>query len=69
MNAKNIFTNCTDALHLKLFYSYLHSYSLFSYMSIINLNVKNRLNDMICHLTEVQIIHCQYNIDDEDIYS
>jgi hypothetical protein len=27
-------------------YSYLHSYSLFSYMSIINLNVKNRLSDM-----------------------
>jgi hypothetical protein len=26
--------------------SYLHSYSLFSYMSIINLNVKNRLSDM-----------------------
>ena len=43
MNAKNIFASCTDALHLK---TYLHSFSLFSYMSIINLNVKNRFYDM-----------------------
>ena len=31
MNAKNIFANCTDALHLK---TYLHSFSLFSYNTI-----------------------------------
>ena len=43
MNAKNIFANCTDALHLK---TYLYSFSLFSYMSIINLNVKNKFYDM-----------------------
>jgi hypothetical protein len=47
MNAKHIFANCTDTIHLNLsFCSYLHSYSLFSYMSIINLNVKNRFNDI-----------------------
>jgi hypothetical protein len=40
MNAKNIFANCTDALHLK---TYLHSFSLFSYMSIINLNIKKQI--------------------------
>jgi hypothetical protein len=43
MNAKNIFANCTDALHQK---TYLYSCSLFSYMSITNLNIKNRSYDM-----------------------
>ena len=44
MSAKNIFANCTDALHLK---TYLLSFSLFSYISIINLNIKkNRFYDM-----------------------
>jgi hypothetical protein len=35
-----IFLQTTDALHLK---TYLHSFSLFSYMSIINLNVKKQI--------------------------